>query len=143
MGLPVADRSISASPRDQHLHGEEFREHQILARGIACFPAFREMDCANGFRSRAAHQIVRRDRFPSCIRNFLQDAIKDAAQGTLRKTFCRRIDWRDAPEMDRYLFIVLDHLEFRMIHAHSFSAQSRFAKNNDPLTSGDHLLYVM
>ena len=45
--------------------------------------------------------------------------------------------------MDRYLFIVLDHLKLRMIHANSFSTQTRSAENNDALTRGDHFLHVM
>src|SRR6476659_7384154 len=45
--------------------------------------------------------------------------------------------------MDRYLFIVLDHLKLRMIHANSFSTQTRLAENNDALTRGNHFLHVM
>jgi hypothetical protein len=80
---------------------------------------------------------------PSCVWKFLQNPIDDAAQDALRKTFGRRIDWCDAPKMDRYLFIVLNHLELRMIHANSLSAQTRPAENNDALPGGDHFLHVM
>ena len=45
--------------------------------------------------------------------------------------------------MDRHLLIVLDHFEFRMIHAKPFAAQPRFAKNDQPLTGRDHFLHVM
>src|SRR4249919_248249 len=45
--------------------------------------------------------------------------------------------------MNRYLFIVLNHLKLRMIHANSFSTQTRSAENNDALTCSDHFLYVM
>ena len=59
----------------------------------------------------------------------------------------RRIDeivqLNDAPEMDRHLFVVFDHLKLRMIHANPLSAQSRLAKNNDPLAGSDHFLHVM
>src|SRR5438128_1451764 len=45
--------------------------------------------------------------------------------------------------MDRDFLIVLDHLELRMIHANSLSAQTRLAKDNDALTGRDHFLHVM
>src|SRR5215510_3940692 len=45
--------------------------------------------------------------------------------------------------MDRYFLIILDHLEFRVIHANSLSAQTRLSKDNNTLTGSDHLLYVM
>ena len=80
---------------------------------------------------------------PSCVWRLVQNTIDDAAQDALRKTFSRGIDRRDSPKMDRYLFIVLDHLKLRMIHANSFSTQTRLAENNDALAGGDHFLHVM
>ncbi|KAG0506232.1 MAG: hypothetical protein Udaeo_03900 [Candidatus Udaeobacter sp.] len=115
----------------------------MLARGVPRFPTFGKMYRSNRLRSLAAHQSGRRDRLPSCVCRLVQGAIDDAAQDALRKTFSRRIDRRDSPKMDRYLFIVLDHLKLRMIHANSFSTQPRSAENNDALTCGDHFLHVM
>src|SRR6476646_1332852 len=115
----------------------------MLARGVPRFPILGKMYRSNRLRSLAAHQTGRCDRLPSCVFRLVQGAIDDAAQDPLRKTFSRRIDRRDAPKMDRYLFIILDHLKLRMIHANSFSAQTRSAENNDALTRGDHFLHVM
>src|SRR6476660_336485 len=129
--------------RNQHLHGKEFREHEMLARGVPRFPIFGKMYRSNRVRSLAAHQSARGDRLPPRVGKLAQDPIDDAAQDALRKTFRRRIDRSDAPKMDRYLFIVLDDLKLRMIHANSFSTQTRSAENNDALTRGDHFLHVM
>src|SRR5512132_4260139 len=115
----------------------------MLARGVPRFPTSRKMYRSNRVRSFAAHQTGRGDRLPSCVWKLVQDAIDDAAQDALRKTFGRGIDRRDSPKMDRYLFIVLDHLKLRMIHANSFSTQTGLAENNDALTCGDHFLYVV
>src|SRR5512147_848137 len=103
----------------------------MLARSVPCFPICGEMYRSNRVRSLAAHQTGRGDRLPSCVWKLVQDTINDAAQDALRKTFSRRIDRRDPPKMDRHLFIVLDHLKFRMIHANSFSTQAWPAENND------------
>ena len=115
----------------------------MLARGIPRFPTSGKMYRSNRLRSLAAYQSCRGDGFPSSVWKLVQDTIDDAAQDTLRKTFSRRINRCDSPKMDRYLFIVLDHLELRMIHANSFSTQTRPAENNDALTRGDHFLHVM
>src|SRR5439155_24393837 len=123
--------------RNQHLHGKEFREDEMLACGVPRFPASGKMYRSNRVRSFAAHQAGRGDRLPSCVSKLVQDTINDAAQDALRKTFSRGIDRRDAPKMDRYLFIVLDHLKLRMIHANSLSTQTSPAENNDALTRGD------
>ena len=45
--------------------------------------------------------------------------------------------------MDRDLFVVLDHFEFRMLHAKALPAQPRFAEDDQPLPGRDHLLHVM
>src|SRR4029077_4538378 len=115
----------------------------MLARGIPRFPTFGKMYRSNRVRSLVAHQSGRGDRLPSCVWKLVQDTIDDAAQHALRKTFCRGIDRRDSPKMDRYLFIVLDHLKLRMIHGNSFSTQTRPAENNDALTRGNHFLHVV
>src|SRR6188474_734765 len=115
----------------------------MLAGGVPHFPTLGKMYRANRVRSLAAHQTGRGDRLPSGVCKLVQDAINDAAQDALRKTFSRRIDRRDASKMDRHLFIVLDHLELRMIHANSFSPQTGFAENDNALTRGDHFLHVM
>src|SRR4029453_9655118 len=115
----------------------------MLARGVPRFPTIGKMYGLDCVRSIAAHQTGRRDRLPFCVWKLVQDAIDDAAQDALRKTFSRRIDRRDAPKMDRYLLVVLDHLKLRMIHANSFSTQTRFTENNDALTRSDHFLHVM
>src|SRR5262245_13024509 len=98
---------------------------------------------SNRVGSLAGRQTARGDRLPSCVWKLLQDTIHDAAQDALRETFSRWIDWRDAPEMDRYLFIVLDYLKLRMIYANSFPTQTRPAENNDALARSDHFLDVM
>src|SRR6476660_2297486 len=90
--------------RNQHFHGKEFREHEMLARGVPRFPTFGKMYRSNRVRSLAAHQSGRGDRLPSDVWRLVQDPIDDAAQDALRKTFSRGIDRRDAPKMDRYLF---------------------------------------
>src|SRR4029077_17139107 len=126
-----------------HLHDKEFREHEMLARGIPRFPASRKMYGSHRVRSLHAHQSDRGDLVPCCIWRLVQNTVDDAAQDALRKTFSRGIDRRDTPKMDRYLFIVLDHLKLWMIHANSFSTQTRPAENNDALTCGDHFLHVM
>src|SRR6266704_2314826 len=92
----------------------------MLARGVPRFPTFGKMYRSNRLRSFAAHQSGRGDRLPSCVWKLVQDTINNAAQDALRKTFSRGVDRRDAPKMDRYLFIVLDHLKLRMIHAIRF-----------------------
>src|SRR6478752_10703359 len=115
----------------------------MLARGVPRFPTFGKMYRSNRVRSLAAHQSGRGDRLPSDVWRVVQDPIDEAAQDALRKTFSRRIDRRDSPKMDRYLFIVLDHLKLRMIHANSFSTQPRSAENHDALTCGDHFLHVV
>src|SRR6476646_11329659 len=115
----------------------------MLARGVPRFPILGKMYRSNRLRSLAARQTGRGDRLPSCVWKLVQDTIHEAAQDALRKTFSRRIDRSDSPKMDRYLFIVLDHLKLRMIHANSFSTQTRPAENNDALTCGDHFLHVM
>src|SRR5438045_9101396 len=115
----------------------------MLARRVPRFPTSGKMYRSNCVRSLAVHQTVRGDRLPSCIWKLVQDTIDDAAQDALRKTFSRRIDRRDPPKMDRYLFIVLDHLELRMIDANSFSAQTRPAEHNNALTRGAHFLHVV
>src|SRR4051794_22046814 len=46
--------------------------------------------------------------------------------------------------MNRSLgFIIINDFELRMIHAHPFAAQTRFAEHDQLLASGDHLLDVM
>ena len=45
--------------------------------------------------------------------------------------------------MDRDFFVILNHLELRMVHANSRSAQPRLTKDYHALTGGDHLLHVM
>src|SRR5262245_24555809 len=115
----------------------------MLARGVPCFPTIGKVYGLNCVRSIAAHQTGRRDRLPFCVWKLVQDAIDDAAQDALRKTFSRRINRRDAPKMHRYLFIVLDDFKLRMIHANSFSTQTRPPENHDALTRGDHFLHVM
>src|SRR5215471_14213912 len=97
----------------------------MLARSVARFPTSGKMYRSNRVRSLAAHQTGRGDRLPSCIWKLVQDTIDNAAQDALRKTFSRRINRRDASKMDRYLFIVLDHLKLWVIHAHSFSTLTR------------------
>src|SRR5262249_43646421 len=115
----------------------------MLARGVPCFPTPGKVYRSNCVRPLAAHQTGRGGRLPSCIWKLVQDTMNDAAQNTLRKTFCCRINGGDPPKMDRYLFVVLDHLKLGMIHANSFSAQTRPTENNDALTRGDHFLHVM
>src|SRR5438477_11659519 len=39
--------------------------------------------------------------------------------------------------------IVFDHLKLGMVHAYSFTAKARLAKNDQLLAGGDHLLHVM
>src|ERR1043166_7349173 len=115
----------------------------MLARGVPRFPTSGKMYRSNCIRSLAEHQTGWGDGLPSCIWKLVQDTIDDAAQDALRKTFSRGIDWRDAPEMDRNFFIVLDHLKLRMVHTNSVSTQTRPAENNNALTRGDHFLHVM
>src|SRR5215831_8140145 len=115
----------------------------MLARGVPRFPTSGEMYRSNRGQSLAAHQTGRGDRLPSCVWKLVQNTIDDSAQDALRKTFSGGIDRRDTSKMDRYLFIVLDHFEFRMIHTNSFSTETRLAENNDALTSCDHFLDVM
>src|SRR5216110_2270237 len=73
----------------------------------------------------------------------MQYTIDDAAQDALGKTFSRRINRRDAPEMDRHLFVVFGALKLRMLHANPLSPTSRLPKNNYPLTRSDHFLHIM
>src|SRR4030095_4485400 len=115
----------------------------MLARSIPRFPTSGKMYRSNRVRPLAVHQTRRGDGLPSCVWRLLQNTIDDAAQDALRKTFSRRIDRSDTPKMDRNLLIVLDHFKLWMIHANSFSAQTRPAENNDALTRGDHFLHVM
>src|SRR5215470_4906200 len=98
---------------------------------------------SNCVRSFTAHQTGRRDRLPCYVWKFVQDTIDDATQDALRKAFSRRVDRRNPPKMDGNLFIVLDYLKLRMIHANSFSTQTRLAENNNALARGDHFLHVM
>src|SRR5206468_12051310 len=107
----------------------------MLARGVPRFPTSGKMYRSNRVRSLAAHQAGRGDRLPSCVWKLVQNTIDDATQDALRKTFSRRIDRRDSPKMDRYLFIVLDHLKLRMIDANSVSTQTRPADNKHALTA--------
>src|SRR4029079_19777371 len=104
---------------NQHLHGEKFREHEMLARDIALFPTSWKMYLADCVRTFAVHQTGRGDWLPFWVWKLLQNPIDDAAQDALRKTFGRGIDGRDTPKMDLHLFIVLDHLELRMFHAYT------------------------
>src|SRR5215204_3290456 len=115
----------------------------MLARRVSCCPSFGKMYRSNRFRSLAAHQSGGRDRLPCDVWTLVQDTIDDAAQNALRKTFSRRINRRDSPKMDRYLFIILDHLKLRMIHANSCPAQTWPAENNNALTRSDHFLHVV
>src|SRR4030095_3698198 len=115
----------------------------MFSRGVTRFPLSGKMYRSNSGRSLAAHQTARGNRLPSCVWRLVQDTIDDGAQDALRETLRRRIDRGDAPKMDRYLFIVLDHLKLRMIHANSLSTQTWPAENNDALTRGDHFLHVM
>src|SRR5438270_6603064 len=45
--------------------------------------------------------------------------------------------------MNRFLLVVLDHLELGMIHANPISAQARLAEYDELLAGGDHFLDVM
>src|ERR1700730_1794115 len=45
--------------------------------------------------------------------------------------------------MDRYLLVVLDHLELRVIHANALAAQARFSEYDQLLSGRDHFLHVM
>src|SRR5205814_10620388 len=49
----------------------------------------------------------------------------------------------DPPKVDRDLVVILDHLEFRMLHAKPFSPQTRFSENDEALPGRDHLLHVV
>src|SRR5215470_12473686 len=112
----------------------------MLACCIAGFPTLWKMNRANRVRSLAAHQSARRDRLQCCARNLIQDPINDAAQNALREPFRPGINRCDAPKMDRYLFVVFNDLELRMIHAYSLPAPARLTKNNDALAGHDHFL---
>src|SRR5262249_54027264 len=119
----------------------------MLVCGIPLLPTFREMYGPNRCRPRhvAVDQSARQQSFEPSRRssNLIQKLINHTAQDALRKAFRRGIDRRDAPEVNRDFFIVLDNLEFRMIHANSLSAQSRLAKDNNALTGRDHFLHIM
>jgi hypothetical protein len=122
--LAAAYRGIGTSRRNQHLHREEFGEHEVFVRGITRFPASWEMNCANRVASLALSQIARRQSFQSGVsgRKFVQQPVNHASQDTLRKTFRRRVDRRDSTKMDRDLLVILDDFELWMVHANSFSA---------------------
>src|SRR5262245_669864 len=109
----------------------------MLSRSVPRFPTFGKMYRSNCVRSFTANQTAGRNRLPCYIGKLLQDTIDDPAQQALRKTFSRRINRCDSTKMDRDLFIVLDHLKLRMVHANSFSTQTRPAENHDALTRGD------
>ena len=45
--------------------------------------------------------------------------------------------------MNRFLLVVLDDFELGVVHADSFASQTRFSKDNQLLSGGDHFLDVM
>src|SRR6058998_1580031 len=143
MWLTNANRRLRTSRCDHHLHREEFRKNEMLARGITRFPALRKMNRPNRGTSISLNEIVRHQRFQWFAGKFVQQPIDDAAQYALRKTFRRRIDRRDAPKVDRDFFVVLDYFELRVIHANPLPSQTRFAEDNEALPRGDHLLDIM
>src|SRR6266496_973994 len=82
-------------------------------------------------------------RVPRRGRNFIQKPINNTAEHPLGKTLRGGIDWGNPAKMDRYFVIILDNLEFRVIHANPLSSQTRLAKNNQALPGRNHLLHVM
>src|SRR4029453_9683553 len=92
--LAPSDGRIGATRRNQHLHREEFAEHQVVVRGVTRFPASWEMDCANRVAFLTLNKLAWRKSFQSGIsgRKFIQQPVNQAAQHALRKTFRRGED---------------------------------------------------
>src|SRR2546428_5610193 len=107
------------------------------------FCAFRKMDLAQRFRSRADLKSFRQERFHRAIAQLLQRSVNHRAQDTLRKSLRGWINRRNPAKMNRNLLIIFNHLELRMIHANPLTTKLWFTENNKPLTGRDHLLDVM
>ncbi len=115
----------------------------MLPRFIAGLPSLRKMDRADCFAAIAILQVLRQQRFDRFGFELLQKPINDAPQHSLRKALRRRINRRDTPQVDRFLFVIFDHFKLGMIHAKALAAKLRLPENHQLLTGGDHFLDVM
>ena len=140
----AGSQSRLRSPRayDQ-LHLKKLRQNEMLACSLALSGRRREMDLVEGMFPRPKIHAFRQQGWDRVGREVLQRLKNHSAQNALGEPLGCRINRSDPTKMDRHLFVIFDHLEFRMLHAESRSAQTSFAKNNHPLTGGDHLLHVM
>ena len=133
-----------APRRKQHLHREELRQDERFAGPRERFVCWRENESRATLAGRDPDSSSAGNRVcaPSSTA-LIQKPIDQSPQNTLRKSFGRRIDGRDAPEMNRNFLVVFDDFEFRMFHAETLTAQTRFAENDQALAGHDHLLDVM
>src|ERR1700730_18673912 len=115
----------------------------MFARRTKRFPGFGKMNRTNRFAAVAVLQVLRKQGLNRRSVELLEKSINDAPQHSLRKTFGRRVNRGDPPQMDRFLLVVLDHLELGMIHANALPAQSRLTEHDELLAGRDHFPYVM
>ena len=121
---------VASSRCDQHLHGEKFGKHEVLTRGGKRLPGFGKMNLPDRFASIAVFQVPRQQWLDWVGVEVLKQPMDNAAQNALRETFRRRINRSDSPKMDRFLFIILNHFKFGMVHAKSLSAKFGFAEHD-------------
>src|SRR4030095_4666480 len=115
----------------------------MIARRGQRLPVFRKMDRTDRVAGVSDVQIFRQQRRDRFGVEFVEQSVNNAAQHALRQTLGRRINRRDPAQVDRFLLVVLDHFELRVVHAKSFAAKLRFAENYELLVRRDLFLDVM
>ena len=143
MRLSASQGSGGPPGSDQHLHGEELGEDEVLARRFEFRRICGKMNLVQRVVSYAESHVSRQSGLDRGFIQLRQRPMDQSAEGTLRQTFGSRIDRSDPPEVHRHFLVVLDHLELGMLEAQPLPAQTRLAENHEPLPGRDHFLHVM
>ncbi len=115
----------------------------MLSCGVALGRRRREMDFVQGVFARPEVRVPRQQRRDRLRIQILERLKNHLAENTLRQAFGGGIDRRDPAEVNGHLVIVLDHLEFGMLHAEPLSAEARLSENDQALSARNHLLDVV
>jgi hypothetical protein len=140
---PRAECTWPASRTDQQLHREKFGEHQVLAGGVTLRCRRREMDFVEGVLARSEIRVLRQQRRDRPRIKILECLENHRAEHPLREALGCGIDRRDPAKVNGHFVVVLDDLEFGMLHAKAFPAQARLSENHEALASRNHLLDVV
>ena len=139
---------LRAARGDDELHREKLRHHQVPPRGLQLGFVGREMDPLERDAARPRVEPVGQRRVEFFQLHAPQRVVDQPPQHPLAHALGRRVDRRDAPQVDeRFLLVALaafafEDLELRVIDDHIFSPRLRLAVNHEPLAVCDDFLDV-